>query len=253
MEQMKMCLQQIRYSDNRIFLQVVSSTENLFQSYDTQPRFFDIIGSIIAVIDQIVKQVQASLDNMQQQAGQTIANIAQQIQNFFEESAEAIQKFYNETQAEIESLIGDKILPCLEGKQQKIQGIKNQTILDIQKCNNESQSQLDQLDQDLEVYTNNTNEQIDGIRKSLRLCIEEPDFGEKIKCAVDASRVISNNVGQILENIGNATQLFISRGTAIGRDHRNCTSNARETGKNQTIAVINEIRNCLASNTSSSG
>lgn len=220
-----------------------------FQSNVPQTKTFDIIGGIIEIADQLVKQVQIALDHMSEEAGNTIERIGDQIESFFEAAGQAIENYADQVQQEIESLIADQILPCLVGRSEEIETIRNETHENVAECRSNSIARLQNLVEELEVYVNNTRDEISEIRLSIRTCLDEQDLGEKIKCAVDASRVIRASVGAIFENIRNASQTITSEVYTTATEHYQCVTQAREEGRIKTIQVLNEVRDCIANST----
>lgn len=216
---------------------------------DVQSKSFDIIGGIVSVVDQLANQARNSLDNLISQANQTATEISNNFQDFLAQSGQEFKNFTDNIQNGIETLIGDKILPYLMDIPTEFEKIRNEKSENIEKCMNDSKIRSDSINEEIAVYVNNTSDQIEAMRASVVVCIEEPDFGEKIKCAVDASRVIYSSIGKIFENIANATGTAISSFYSNSNQTLTCISSANEAGRNRTVLLLNQTRDCLANNT----
>lgn len=117
-------------------------------------------------------------------------------------------------QAELDALINNQIKPCLEEVPEKIRNATIETAIAIRTCHEDGQSKLSLIQQDIKNYRDTKQSAINGAFAYIQSCSDEsdqPDFGDKIKCAIDASRNISSTVKVLQENISSTTEIISSR------------------------------------------
>lgn len=206
-------------------------------------RIFDIIGEFLAVISQLIATVTKALEDVEMKTEKWIQEEISEIENAIANSIKAFNQYIEQLQAELDALINNQIKPCLEEIPEKIKNATIETAIAIRTCHD--QSKLSLIQQDIKNYRNTKQAAINGALSHIYLCSDQPDFGDKIKCAVDASRNISSTVRVLHENIANTTEIILGQIKSALAESHECVAAALQAGQLKIQKILKEARQCL--------
>ena len=169
-----------------ISVQCASVNLAAHQNQIQNQRFFDLIGGITSVIGQLIQQTQHTIENFRIQILQNITAQIVAFEMYLIDSGNAFQNYVEKVQAQIDALINGKIKPCLSGIPENIQIVREETRNNIQQCVEGGKLQLASIREKVQKYSIGTQQEIQKSQKIIDQCVQEPNFGDKIKCAVDA-------------------------------------------------------------------
>ncbi|CAO1420836.1 unnamed protein product [Diamesa serratosioi] len=208
-------------------------------------RFFDLIGGIASVIGQLIQQTTQAIENFRIQI---LENIAAQIASFeiyLIDTGNAFQNYVENVQAQIDALINGKIKPCLSGIPEDIQVVRQETRDNIEKCVEGGKLQLSSVKQEVEKYKVGTQLEIQKSQEIIDKCVQEQNFGDKIKCAVDAARIVSSAIARIRENISDTIETYRTSIGAILSGTMQCVTYEVQVGEAKMGAILENARQCL--------
>lgn len=208
-------------------------------------RFFDILSGIGGVINQLVESVNSSLNNLWGQTQTWIQNEISEVENAIANGITAFNQYIAQAQEEMDALINGQVVPCLNGVIERIQLARDETTNAINICHANGRDKLSTISQDIENYQKTKRESIEGMQAFIQFCVNEPSFGDKIKCAVDASRNISSTIGVLRENIANTTTIINAKINQVAQETHECVANELRQGQEKIQVILEDVRQCL--------
>lgn len=203
-------------------------------------RFFDILSGISSVINQLIESGKRALDNFCNQTQNLIENEASIIENAYTNGINAFNEYVAQVQAE-----ADQIQPCIEDIPEKIQNVREETRAAIKKCLENGRAQLQSIRDDIDNYRKINHEAIAGVQTFIEECVNRPSFGDKIKCAVDASRNISATVEVFRDNIENTKNIVVQKIREASASTHECIAQQIMNGQTKIKEILEEARQCL--------
>lgn len=158
----------------------------LQQNQIQNQRYFDLISGIASVIGQLIEQTNQAIENFRTQILQQITDRLQAFEVYLSASANAFQNYVLNVQAQIDVLINGRIKPCLSGIPDNIKTANHKTRQDINECLDNGKAQLALVGEGVEQYRIGTRQEIEKSQKKIDECVQEPNFGNKIICAIEA-------------------------------------------------------------------
>lgn len=214
-------------------------------STDNQ-KFIGIVNGLNVIAGQLIESVKNSLGELSVQTQNWIQNVTEEVESFIANSIYTFDQYIEEMQQQI----NEEIEPCLEDACEKIKNVKAEASGTIDACRSEGYLKLSTIREDIENYRQLNQKTFEGMVTFIQSCHEQPSFGDKIKCAVDASRNISSSVTVFQENVHNTT---ISVGETIrssAEETHECIWAAVADAKSRIQIIIEEARQCLQDATS---
>lgn len=207
-------------------------------------RSFDIIGGFLAVVNQLIATMTKALEDVEIKTRNWIQKEIGKIENAVANSINDFNQYIEQVKAELNALMNN-LNPCLEEVPEKIRNAKNETAIEIKACHEDGLSKLSQIQQDIKNYRDTKQAAINGAISYIQSCSDQPDFGDKIKCAVDASRNISSTVRVLQENIASTSEIISGRiRNALAENHE-CVARALQAGQLKIQVILEEARQCL--------
>lgn len=211
-------------------------------------RSFDIIDGFLAVVSQLIATVTKALEDVEIKTRNWIQEEIGKIENAVANSINDFNEYIEQVKAELDDLMNNLNL-CFEEVPEKIRNAKNETAIEIKACHEDGLSKLSQIQQDIKNYRDTKQAAINGAISYIQSCSDEPDFGDKIKCAVDASRNISSTVRVLQENIANTTEIISGRiKNALAENHE-CVTTALQAGQLKIQNILEDTRQCVEDST----
>lgn len=169
-----------------VSVQCASVDPALQQSQIQHQRFFDLISGIASVIGQLIQQARHAIENFRSQILQNISDRIRAFENYLIDSGNAFENYVQNVQAQIDIMINGKIKPCLSTIPGDIETARQVTRNNIVQCVEAGKLQLSSVSDGVEGYKVGTQQEIQKSQEIIDKCVNEQNFGEKIKCAVDA-------------------------------------------------------------------
>lgn len=212
---------------------------------------FGILTGIAQLVHQIVEGVKNSLDDFAAQTQDWIQNQISVIEDAIVSSADAFNEYIQEVQRQIDSLVNGQLRPCLDGITEKIENVRQETKAARDNCREEGWSMLLSIQEDVDNYRQVNQELFNGTLHYIAACANQPNIGDAIKCAVDASRNISRSVAIFRENLRETTIVISEKFRTAAAETHECISSANAEGKQRIRDILDEARQCLEDATSS--
>lgn len=209
-------------------------------------RFFDIVGAITKLVNSLIQTVQNKLNDLVNQTG---AIILQGIENIEKAITDAITDFSDQiknVQEQLNALVNETVKPCLDGLNGEIIGVQNETLTNIALCYETGRTELDKISEYIANYTAKNNQEFQSVRDKIQECIAEPDFGDKIKCAVDASNTIRDAVINYAQNIDDTAKGIFSTITNSVNGTFVCIQNESDLGEDKLNEIVDHVTTCLS-------
>lgn len=240
-----------------VLLAIISSSvcetiENRQQTASDNERFLDIISGITAVVNQLIESVTIAFNDSAVEMTNLIQSEVLKIQNTLTNSIIAFNQYIEQSLVELDALIQEQIKPCLQNTQENIENVKENTKIAVEACQENGESKLSSIQLDIKAYEETNQRAVDAMSASIQSCVNETNFGDKIKCAVDASRNISSNVQIIRKNIANTTSLVLTEIREAVVETHECIANAIRDGHADVNQILVEARQCLEEATETS-
>lgn len=169
-----------------VSVQSASVDPALHQTQIQNQRFFDLISGIASVIGQLIQQARHAVENFRSQLLQHISDRQAAFEAYLIESRIAFDNYVQNVQAQIDILINGKIKPCLSSIPEDIMASRQLTRSNVKQCIDGGKLQLSKIKDAVEGYKVGTQQEIQKSQEIIDKCVKEHNFGEKIKCAVDA-------------------------------------------------------------------
>lgn len=169
-----------------VSVQCVNVHPALQQNQIQNQRYFDLISGIASVIGQLIQQTHQAIENFRTQILQNINDRLQAFEVYLVDSANAFQNYVQNVQAQIDVLINGRIKPCLSDIPDNIKAANLKTRQDINECVKNGKAQLALVGDGVEQYRIGTRQEIEKSQKKIDECVKEPNFGNKIICAIEA-------------------------------------------------------------------
>lgn len=202
------------------------------------------LSGFVAVIDQIVRSILTSLDSISKSVRDWIETEIRNFQTAVANAEKEFQNFVNRLQAEIEKAAED-IRPCFDGAPEKFEEIGNDTRADVEACRASGKSKYEVIQGEINVYRDSNKKLLEGSGKYIESCFNKPNFGDAIKCGVDAVRNVSSTVSAIDENNKAVRTIYQTKVRQVRDETRKCISDEISTARNEINAVIKEISDCI--------
>ncbi|CAO1439885.1 unnamed protein product [Diamesa hyperborea] len=228
-----------------VSVQSASVDSALKQSQIENQRFFDLISGITSVIGQLIEQARQTIENFRIQILQNISDRLGAFEIYLIDSGNAFQNYVLNIQAQIDILINGKIKPCLSSIPEDIGTARQITRNNIQQCVDGGKLQLSHVKEGVESYRVGTQQEIQKSQEIIDRCVKEQNIGEKIKCAVDASSVVSSAIARILDNIANTIETYKTNVGAIFSGTTQCVSSRIQEGQLAVVSILEQARECL--------
>lgn len=176
-----------------VSVQCASVDSALHQSQIQNQNIFDLISGIASVIGQLIEQARHAIENFRSQTLQNISDRLRAFETYLIDSGKAFENYVQNVQDQIDILINGKIKPCLSNIPDDIETARQMTRNNIEQCVEAGRSQLSSVKDEVEIYKVGTQQEIQKSQEIIDKCVKEQNFGEKIKCAVDAVIYFMNN------------------------------------------------------------
>lgn len=212
------------------------------QSAAENERFVNIFGALTSVVHQLGESVKNALNALKAQTESWIQKAILDLTNSVEN---AINAFVKQAHDELNAIINGQIKPCLGDVPDKVKIAIEETHLAIRVCHKNGWSKLSSIQEDINNYKNTNQKAVEGVIASIHSCVEEPDFGEKIKCAVDAARQISGALVVIRENIASTSTLVSTKIQEAVAEAYMCETMEIQTGQQKTESIFEDARKCI--------
>lgn len=222
------------------------------QSAVDNERINGVVTGVNALVSQLIESVKYSLSNLKAQTESWIQNEGREVVQSMENGVIAFNQYVQQVQAQLEALINDQLKPCLEGIPEEIRAVHEETRSRIQTCQENGWSQLSLIEEDIENYRNINQEAAEGVVEFIQTCGNLTDVGDKIKCAVDAARNITNTIRVIRENIVNTSTIVSAKIRSAVTETHECISVEQQNGHQKIQAIFEEARQCLEESTDAS-
>lgn len=216
------------------------------QKVSIEAKSFDgVISTLNAMISQLVASVQYAWENVVSQTQSWIQNEINQIEDAIVNGRNAFLQYVQQVEAELDSLINDQVRPCLADVPDKIKTVRNETELAVEQCRETGRSHLAAIEEDVVKYREVNQAAIEGVFAYIQSCANQPNPGDKIKCAVDAARNISSTVEVVRENIANTSKTVSATIRSVILDTHECIACELRIGREKVQEILEEARNCL--------
>lgn len=212
-------------------------------------RFIDIIGGLSSLTNQLVESVKQALRDLVNQTANWIQNEIYTIDKAIQDGINA----FNQYVENVLTIVNQQIKPCLAGAKEKVESIKEETKQSISTCHQQGLFKLMSIQDDIENYREINNSAIGNAFVFIQSCLNQPNFGEKIKCAVDASRNVSKTVEVLRENISETSHKIAAKIRGAVAETQKCVATAIRNGHQSIEDILDEVRECFTSTESSSG
>lgn len=199
----------------------------------------DLTSGLTALIGQMLASVQASLQELVLQTESLIQSALTEIDNTISNLEAAFKVYLQEVKDQIEKLVNEELLPCLEEALSKIDGVLEETTAGIQNCREIAVENLSTIRKDVEYYKQANQATFEGVSSFVDACISLHDLGDKIKCLVDASRNVSSSVAAFRENLTHFLTVVDEKVSQVVVDVKECV-NAEVVAAQQAVSEIIE-------------
>lgn len=208
-------------------------------------RFIDIIGGLSSLVGQLIESIKQALRDLVNQTGKWVQN---EIATVEKAIAEGINAF-NQYVKNVHELLNGVIKPCIEEVPEKIQKVKNATTDAVQECHQAGLAKLMSLQDDVLKYQQVNQNAIGASYMHIQTCFNAPNFGDKVICAVNAARNVSDTVEVLRENIVNTSAIISAKVKSAAVETHQCVSEKLKEGKQKIEEILNEARECLKETT----
>lgn len=208
-------------------------------------RFLDIVGGLSSLVGQLIESVKQALRDLVSQTGVWIHKEIATIQNAIKEGI----KGFNDYIKSVEKLINDTIKPCFEAVPEKVEKIRNATHEGVQNCLQSGLAQLMSIQHDVQDYKEVNQKAVEASYSHIQACFSAPNFGDKVICAVNASRNITATVELLRVNIANLSTTVSEKVKSSATQTHSCVTSKLKEGRQKIEQVISEARECLKQTT----
>ena len=208
-------------------------------------RFFYLIGGISSMINQLIESVKAALNGLVVQTQTWIQNEIKTIEDIITNGINSFNQYIKDIKAELEVLVNEQLKPCLQEFRENIKAVEEETKREIKNCRDNGWKNLKTIQEDVENYKMIHHEAVQNLADFIDSCKNQPNFGDKIKCAVDASRLISTTIGVLRENIKTTTQIVSEKIKITVFQTRECIAEQLKNGQFLVQEIFEETRRCL--------
>lgn len=208
-------------------------------------RHFEIANGIAAVITQLAESVKSSLDNLWVDSQNWIHNELVVLQTAIVNGTKALESFLQEVEAEVETLVNEKIEPCFEGVREKLNNTRYETRAGIKACRENGREKLSTIREDVKNYREINQAAIEGVQAYLEACANQTEFNSKIRCALDAARNITDTARAIRENYLNTRAIIAAKVHQAAYETHECIVNELREGRDKIELIIEDVRQCL--------
>jgi Protein of unknown function (DUF725) len=208
-------------------------------------RFIDIFGGLSSLISQLIESIKQALRDLVNQTGKWIQNEISTIEKAIADGFNAFNQYIKNVQ----ELLNGVIKPCIEEVPEKIKKVKNETITEVQKCQQTGLAKLMALQNDVLEYQKVNQAAVGASYAHIQACFSAPNFGDKVICAVNAARNVSDTVEVLRQNIVNTSATISAKVKAAALETHECVSNKLKEGQQKIEGILNEARECLAQTT----
>lgn len=208
-------------------------------------RFSDIASGIIGLVNQLIESVSQAFNSFVVQTTNWIQNELLEIENALASGVIAFNNYIEQVYAELKELIEEQIVPCLEHVPENIEKVREETRIAVEACREDGKMKLSAVRQDMENYRVINQLEVDGMSAYIHSCVDQPNLGDKIKCAVDAARNISASVSVIRENIANTSEIISAKIRSAVQETHECIAAAISDGRAKIHQIFQEAQQCL--------
>lgn len=234
-----------------VFLVFASTCSSNFVAVDEQrvalenERFLDIVGGLSSLVSQLIASVKQALRDLVNLTGTWIHKEVATIESVIKEGI----KSFNDYIKNVEKLINETIKPCIAGVPLKIETIKNDTIDGVKQCQQAGLAQLMSIQYDVQRYQEETQKAIGASYSHIQACFSAPNFGDKVICAVNAARNVTDTVEVLRVNIAQLTSTVSEKIKSTAVQTHQCVSSKLKQGHQKIEEVLKEARECLKQTT----
>lgn len=210
-----------------------------------EQQFFDVTSGLSALIGQMIASVQGSLHELTVQTENLIQTAIAEIDSTISSTVEAFGVYIQEVKDQIEKLINEELLPCLDRLLGEIDDAVKEVDAKIRNCRENAIENLSYIQKDVETYKKENQAAFEGTLAFVNECNALLDVGDKIKCIVDASRNITNAVAVFRENLSHFLTVVDERVTKVVADTKDCINSEVVSAQQAVSEIIVAAEKCL--------
>lgn len=205
----------------------------------------DVTSSLSALIGQIIASVQASLHEMTVQTESLIQSALSEIDNTVRNLEAAVSVYIQEVKDQIDKLVNEEILPCLEGVLGEVDNVLTEATAGIRNCQEIATGKLTAIREDVESFKKVNQAAFEGALAFVHECSTLSNFGDKVKCIVDASRNMSSAVAVFRENLSHFISVVEARVGEVVAETKECVNNEVVLAQKAVSDTLVDAEKCL--------
>lgn len=228
---------------------LIFASSTFCQTFERNPienqRFLDTLKGLSAVMNQLLESVKTALSGLVIQTQNWIENQLNEIGKVIANGLLAFNQYIQQMESELEALVNGQIKPCLVGLPEKIKDVQKKTKEAVEVCQNNGWTNFQTIKQDILDYRKTNQEQIQYMANFINSCVNEHNFVDKIKCALQAAQNVSQTVGALRENIASTTYIVATKIQTTVSITYQCIESQLRLGQEQIEGILEEARQCL--------
>lgn len=224
---------------------------NFNNEFDHPEKYARNLNGFATAIDQIIRSIAASLDNVSESVREMIENEILNIQSAIINGINEFQNMINKVREEINERINEEIRPCFEGVPEKLEEIGNDTRSGVEVCRENERIELEVIQAEINEYRDQNKKLAEGSRQYIQSCFNQSNFGDAIKCGVDAIRNTTATVSAIRENNNIIREIYKNKVRQVQEEARECIRAEILEGRKKASEVFKEVADCIKEKRSS--
>lgn len=212
------------------------------QSAVENERAFNILELFNTVISGLVESVKDALIKMRAEMDKLIQKEILLLAQAVKDGIDNFNQHVQQMRDQLDDLINEQIKPCLEDVRHQVNEVAERTKMEVYAC---GRKQLSAIQEYINKFQTINKESVKTVVKLIHACERVNDIGEKIKCAIDASREISNAIEVIRVNIATTSaEIPVKIDKAVAEYHY-CISTKIQNGQQEVQEIFDKARQCL--------